>query len=295
MHSLFAILAAVVVGTWNGNWFPSGRAEHRAHPDVEAATSAAVAKMLARGLDSADPLRTNDVVLCLNEIRLNAASNLVAQIAALGRTNLAVASVSAYRRRDRFDQQQDVVATTLPVAAAGWTKFRGAGKATPPRGFAWANVVLETATTAAVYAVHLKSNYGATTKEAAALNRAKRAEAVRQLLASEAGAGAARPVVVAGDMNADRWRKEFRDEKIFAMLDEAGFLDVLALLPPERRGTHPSKKWGDSALDYVFAMGLSAAAPPRVVPSDELSDHSALFAVLALPPAAPAPQQVQSP
>ena len=30
------LLAAVVVGTWNGNWFPSGRAEHRAHPDVEA-------------------------------------------------------------------------------------------------------------------------------------------------------------------------------------------------------------------------------------------------------------------
>ena len=32
---LAVMLAAVVVGTWNGNWFPTGRAEHRAHPDVE--------------------------------------------------------------------------------------------------------------------------------------------------------------------------------------------------------------------------------------------------------------------
>ena len=47
------IFAAVVVGTWNGNWFPSGRAEHRAHPDVEAATSAA-ALSVARGQSPRD-------------------------------------------------------------------------------------------------------------------------------------------------------------------------------------------------------------------------------------------------
>ena len=289
MHAIAAILAAVIVGTWNGNWFPSGRAEHRAHPDVEAATTAAVAGMLARGLDSVDPLRTNDVVLCLNEIRGNAASNLVAQIAALGRTNLVVASTSAYRRRDRFDQQQDVVATTLPVVSAGWEKFAGHGKETPPRGYAYALLVFDPATTGAVYATHLKSNYGAgKDKKAQTLNRAKRTHAIEQILARAEKAGDASPVVVAGDMNADRWQKEFRDEQIFAMLDKAGFLDVLALLPPEKRGTHPSKKWGDSALDYVFARGLSAAAPPSIVSSEELSDHNALFAVLAVRPAAAA-------
>ena len=70
------MLAAVVVGTWNGNWFPSGRAEHRAHPDVEEATSKAAAAMLARGLAKADPEGTNDVVLCLHEMRgPRAASN----------------------------------------------------------------------------------------------------------------------------------------------------------------------------------------------------------------------------
>ena len=126
------IFAAVVVGTWNGNWFPSGRAEHRAHPDVEAATSAAAAKMLAEGLKEVDPEGTNDVILCLNEIRgPRAATNLLAQI---GRKDLRMAVISGYRRRDRFDQQQDVIATTLPVANAHWSKWKGAGKETPPRG-----------------------------------------------------------------------------------------------------------------------------------------------------------------
>ena len=105
-----SLIAAVVVGTWNGNWFPSGRAEHRAHPDVEAATISASARMLADGLRGIDPEGTNDVILCLNEIRgPSAASNLVAQI---GRSGLRVMSISGYRRRDRFDQQQDVIATT---------------------------------------------------------------------------------------------------------------------------------------------------------------------------------------
>ncbi len=280
MHTFFSILAAVVVGTWNGNWFPSGRAEHRAHPDVEAATVSAVAKMLARGLDAIDPAGTNDVILCLNEIRgPRVASNLVARI---GRTNLVVASVSAYRRRDRFDQQQDVIATTLPVVERGWAKWKPSGKTTPPRGYAFAALRIDPATTAAVYAVHLKSNYGASKKpQLAELNRAKRTRAVEQLLAHEDSAGKGRPVLVGGDMNADRWRREFKDEKIFGLFDAAGFLNLLSLLPPEGRGTHPSTRYGDSALDYVFARGFRPAGAPRLVPSEELSDHNALFAVLS--------------
>ena len=87
---------------------------------MEAATITAAAKMLAGGLKAVDPAGTNDVILCLNEIRgPKAASNLVAQI---GREDLRVAVVSGYRRRDRFDQQQDVIATTLPVAEAHWSK-----------------------------------------------------------------------------------------------------------------------------------------------------------------------------
>jgi len=278
-----AIIAAVVVGTWNGNWFPSGRAEHRAHPDVEAATITAAAKMIAGGLAKADPSGTNDVVLCLHEMRgPRAASNLVAQI---GRKGLRVAVVSGYRRRDRFDQQQDVIATTLPVASASWSRWKSAGRATPPRGYAFAAVVVSPAVTANVYAVHLKSNYRAGDKETRDLNREKRTLSIQQIIDQEAprrGRKTTRPVIVAGDMNADRWSADFADERIFAALDEAGFDNPLARLPPAERCTFPSRfaSHRDSALDYIFVRGLSCHALPLIEPNDGLSDHRALFVVL---------------
>ena len=279
MHAL-VLLAAVVVGTWNGNWFPSGRAEHRAHPDVEAATSRAAALMLAEGLRAIDPKGTNDVILCLNEMRgPKAASNLVAQI---GRAGLRLVSISGYRRRDRFDQQQDAIATTLPVVDAHWSRWRGSGKTTPPRGYAFAALEIDKKTTVNVYAVHLKSNYGATTEAIAASNRGKRTESVRQLVECERPkrGRSSRPVIVAGDMNADKWRREFADEKPFGLLEDAGFSNPLANLPAASRGTHPSARWGDSALDYVFVRGMRTCGLPRIVPNDGLSDHYALFVVL---------------
>jgi len=279
--SSFLLIAAVVVGTWNGNWFPSGRAEHRAHPDVEAATISAAAKMLASGLRAVDPEGTNDVVLCMSEIRgPKVASNLVAQI---GRPGLRVAIVSGYRRRDRFDQQQDVIATTLPVAEAHWSRWRGSGKNTPPRGYAFAALVFDPATTANVYAVHLKSNYGATTAEIAAANMAKRTASIEQLLAEERTKRGrpSRPVVVAGDMNADRWGRKFAGEELFGLFDAAGFANPLGDLPPNARGTHPSKKWGDSALDYVFLRGLRSVRLPHIEPNDGLSDHYAIFTLVS--------------
>ena len=279
MFNSILVVFSIVVGTWNGNWFPSGRAEHRAHPDVEAATITAAAKMLAGGLRAADPAGTNDVILCLNEIRgPKAASNLVAQI---GRKDLRVAVVSGYRRRDRFDQQQDVIATTLPVVEAHWSKWKVAGKETPPRGYAFAAVVVDPATTANVYAVHLKSNYRAT-GDAVALNRAKRTHAIAQLVEQEKKKRGRpfRPVVVAGDRNADRWGKDFKDEEMFGLLEKADFANPLADLPANARGTHPSKRYGDSALDYIFCRGLRSIDLPRIVPNDELSDHYALFVLL---------------
>jgi endonuclease/exonuclease/phosphatase family metal-dependent hydrolase len=278
------LVAAVVVGTWNGNWFPSGRAEHRAHPAVEAAAVESAAKMLASGISRLDPEGTNAVILCLNEIRnATVASNL---IAAVGRRDLAVAVVSGYRRRgNRLDYQQAVIATTLPVAEAGWSRWTNAKASTPPRGYAFAALVLNPSTTAAVYAVHLKSNYGGNTEEKRALNREKRTIAVEQLLEAEhpGRKGALRPVVIAGDLNADRWRREFAGERIFGALESAGFFNHLALLPPDGRGTHPSERWGASALDYVFTRGFDTALSPVIVSSDGLSDHDAVFAAVELP------------
>jgi endonuclease/exonuclease/phosphatase family metal-dependent hydrolase len=276
---LKAILAAVLVGTWNGNWFPSGRAEHRAHPDVEAATVKAVGAMLRRGIDAMDPAGTNDLVLCFNEIRGPRVAKELCE--AIGRTNLSVAVVTGYRRRDRFDQQQDVIMTTLPVADASWSLWKSSKGVRPPRGYAMAKVVVEPAVTSTVYAVHLKSNYGATTDEIRAANRAKRRLPVEQLVSMSAPKRSpGGPVVIAGDFNADKWRKEFADETIFSLLEEAGFDNVVARIPEGERGTHPNRRWGDSALDYIFVRGLDVVGAPAIFPSEELSDHKPLFVVL---------------
>lgn len=273
---MLAIFLAVIVGTWNGNWFPSGRAEHRAHPAVEAATIAAVGEMLKEGIKVVDPSDREDVILCLCEIRNREVAEKLA--AAIGREGLKVASISGYRRRDRFDQQQNVILTTLPVVEAKWAKWSSAGRFTPPRGYAFAALKGASGKVVRVYAVHLKSNYGATIEKNVEENRGKRTTAIRQFLEHEQS----ETVILAGDFNADRWRKEFENETIFTSLAGAGYANLLELLPPEKRGTHPHKRYGDSALDYIFAKGLSPCGLPHIQPSEALSDHYALFAAVEL-------------
>ena len=278
------LLAAVTVGTWNGEWFPSGRAEHRGTPEEEARTIAAAGEMLRAALAQADPAGTNDLILCFNEMRGPKAT--AALCAATGRTNLTVAVITGYRRRDRFDMQQDAIATTLPVAAANWSVWKHAKGVYPPRGYAHAEIVIAPAVTATVYAVHLKSNYGATTAAIAESNRKKRATAIRQLIDQERPKrGRYRaPVILAGDFNADAWKGEFADEEIFAALAEARFENVLAALPAARRVTHPGRgKYGNSALDYIYLRGLAPAGAPWIVPADGLSDHNPVFVTLDVP------------
>ena len=145
-------------------------------------------------------------------------------------------------------------------------------------------MVVDPATTANVYAVHLKSNYRAKGDEIA-LNRAKRTRAIAQVVEQERKKRGRplRPVVVAGDMNADLWGGDFKDEELFGLLEGAGYLNPLADLPANARGTHPSKRYGDSALDYIFCRGMRPVDLPRIVPNDELSDHYALFVLLKQP------------
>ncbi len=270
--SQILVIAAVVVGTWNGKWFPSGRAEHRASPAVEAETVAAAGRMIRSGLAKIDPSGTNDLILCFNEIRGPKAANDLC--AAIGRTNLAVAVISGYRRRDRFDQQQDVIMTTLPVRTANWSLWRRPKHIFPPRGYAHAVIELAPGREVSVYAVHLKSNYGATTDAIRRENRLKRAHSVEQLIAQEPKAPR---VIIAGDFNADCWRKEYAEETIFPALRKAGYENPLERLPASTRATYPNRRNGDSVLDYVMVRGLRVLSDPAIQPSAPISDHRAVF------------------
>lgn len=273
-------LAAVTVCTWNGKWFPSGRAEHRAPAHIESQTIAKAGSMLRDGLLKCDPYGTNDVVICLNEMRNKKVVNEL--VAAIGRTNLTCAIITSYRRRDRFDMQQDAILTTLPVVEANWAKWKSAKAETPPRGYAYAKIVFPNSVTTEVYCVHLKSNYGQTTDKAATLNRAKRSRAIEQLVNYEKAKRGKKslPIIIAGDLNADKWSKEFKKETIFEILADAGFITPLDFLAPESRITYPKRgKWGGTTLDYIFLRGFKniSTFKPMVTSFSEISDHDAVF------------------
>lgn len=275
------LIAAIVMGTWNGNWFPSGRAKHRAAREVEDARISEAAQMLSDGLSKIDPEGTNDVILCLNEIRSPAvATNLISKI---GRKGLKLAAISRYRWSDRFDQQQDVIATTLPVVDSHWSVWKKKSSVKPPRGYVFTSVVIDGVVTANVYAVHLKSNYGQGKDEKKIEdNRRKRSIAIEQIVEMEKPRRRSfrRPVIVAGDLNADKRRKEFSQDTIFKTLDESGFCDVYLNMPEEERYTTEHRYFGKSAIDYIFYRDFSVCGEPEALAVKNVSDHRALFALL---------------
>lgn len=290
MSYLLIFCTAINIATWNGNWFPSGRAGHRANEEVEAATIRVSARILANGLKNLG--LTNDFIIGINEIRSSeVASNLTEQLnlalSQPGCSNAAlrVATVSKYRHRNNhIDYQQDAILTSLPVIASGWHSWNPIDDVYPGRGFAFAMLEIPTAedsiTTAIVYSVHLKSNYGSSTPAIAAANQTKRTIAVKQLIDL---APTNMPILIMGDFNADIWRKEFANEPLFPLLENAGFTNLWVGVKKTKRNTYPNKKHGNSTLDYFFLRDFNTLVAPFTRSSEEISDHRPAFSTIALP------------
>ena len=264
------LIFAVLAGSWNLKWFPSGRAEHRSSARVESANIA----------DAADVIRANlkgsGRVLFLQEMRdAKACSNLVV---AIGDTNLKVAVVSAFRdfRDNRLQWQQLGIVTDLPVIKAEWKYSKKADGMFVPRGYAYALLDGGEEGRIACFCVHLKSNYGAKKAAKKKENMLKREAAIRQVLAAAENCGADK-ILIAGDFNSDRFQRAFKDERIFSMLESAGFRDAWEGTDPSQRGTHPGRsRYPDSTLDYVFYKGYSRCASRFLAPAVPVSDHRML-------------------
>ena len=264
------LIFAVLAGSWNLKWFPSGRAEHRASARVESANIE----------DAADVIRANlkgsGRVLFLQELRdANACSNLVT---AIGDTNLNVAVATAFRdfRDNRLQWQQLGIVTDLPVIKAEWRYSKKADGMFVPRGYAYALLDGGEEGRIACFCVHLKSNYGAKKAAKKKENMLKREAAIRQVLAAAGNCGADK-ILIAGDFNSDRFQKAFKDERMFPMLESAGFKDGWEGTAPSERGTHPeSSRYPDSTLDYVFYKGYSRCASRFLAPAVPVSDHRML-------------------
>ena len=264
------LIFAVLAGSWNLKWFPSGRAEHRASARVESANIE----------DAADVIRANlkgsGRVLFLQELRdANACSNLVT---AIGDTNLNVAVATAFRdfRDNRLQWQQLGIVTDLPVIKAEWRYSKKADGMFVPRGYAYALLDGGEEGRIACFCVHLKSNYGAKKAAKKKENMLKREAAIRQVLAAAGNCGADK-ILIAGDFNSDRFQKAFKDERMFPMLESAGFKDGWEGTDSSERGTHPgSSRYPDSTLDYVFYKGYSRCASRFLAPAVPVSDHRML-------------------
>lgn len=264
------LIFAVLAGSWNLKWFPSGRAEHRASARVESANIA----------DAADVIRSNlkgsGRIMFLQEMRdAKACTNLVV---AIGDTNLKVAVASAFRdfRDNRLQWQQLGIVTDLPVIKAEWRYSKKADGMFVPRGYAYALLDGGEEGRIACFCVHLKSNYGAKKAAKKKENMLKREAAIRQVLAAAEKCGADR-ILIAGDFNSDRFQRAFKDERMFPMLESAGFKDGWEGTDPSQRGTHPgSSRYPDSTLDYVFYKGYSRCASRSLAPAVPVSDHRML-------------------
>lgn len=264
------LIFAVLAGSWNLKWFPSGRAEHRASARVESANIA----------DAADVIRSNlkgsGRIMFLQEMRdAKACTNLVV---AIGDTNLKVAVATAFRdfRDNRLQWQQLGIVTDLPVLKTEWKYSKKADGMFVPRGYAYALLDGGEEGRIACFCVHLKSNYGAKKAAKKKENMLKREAAIRQVLAAAENCGADK-ILIAGDFNSDRFQRAFKDERMFPMLESAGFKDGWEGTDPSQRGTHPgSSRYPDSTLDYVFYKGYSRCASRFLAPAVPVSDHRML-------------------
>ena len=272
-----AVSADVLTGTWNMRWFPSGRAEHRAPPHVEAATIQDAAD-LVRGELAKRRRQDDHVILFFQELRdALVCSNFVERI---GDKTLSIASVSAFREFDRrVGWQQSGIVSDLPVVEASFSYWRRSKKILPPRGFAYALLDGGTNGLIACYCVHLKSNYGATTPEKRALFRTKRELAMEHFraLTKKVQAPDGRHVtriILAGDFNTDPFSGVFKGERTIDLLTEAGFVNCFAGMPLEARGTHPGNtRYPDSTLDFIFHRGFMTQADCELSPAIPMSDH----------------------
>ena len=273
MVANFLLVASVLTGTWNLQWFPSGRAEHRASPRVEAANAKDAAEVVCAGFG-----KRKGVILFFQELRgPEAASNLVA---AMETDGLKLAAVSSFRERDRrLGWQQVAIATDYPVLDANFAYWKRGKGVFAPRGYAYALLDCGDDGIVACYAIHLKSNYGAKTIDQKKSNAAKReicteqlVEAAKKLRAPD-GRKVSR-VIISGDFNANAFEKSDVGENTFAHLLNAGFKNCWDGAPLSERGTHPGKfRWPDSTLDYVFHRGFARQTMRRLSPLVPLSDH----------------------
>ena len=165
--------------------------------------------------------------------------------------------------------------------------FEEGEEANPPRGFAYATVMLTDESVLAVYSVHLKSNSGGIEE-----TTPKREESARQLVAHCDGLkkrfekeGKTFYAVIGGDFNSDPTSEKWSEDDTLRMIQDAGFKwtgqgvareDLISWLTD---GRYP-----DAVFDHMMVMapeGYAVSQSSTHRTDRSVSDHRAVILELA--------------
>jgi endonuclease/exonuclease/phosphatase family metal-dependent hydrolase len=250
------------VVTWNIQWFPGMR---------PGADEAVVAKHIEDVQNAIAQM--NPDILVMQEIR----NWEVAEAAIAKVPGLRVEITSRFQ-----GAQQQVIATKFPVDSGWYAAWQKTGENDPPRGYAFAVIMLPRGQKLFLYTFHFKAN----SRGPLAPNIAKREEATRQMLAhAEEMAklypdGASYPILFAGDFNTDPMDERFAGERTVRDIMSRGFRWVFDGKPLSERTTLPAVgRFPDANFDHMLYRGLRLKSVEVPTAFDHCSDHRPIIAV----------------
>jgi endonuclease/exonuclease/phosphatase family metal-dependent hydrolase len=196
------------IAAGNLQWFPGKTPSGGTAAEQAAHVSAVISELKAIDADIVllqeirDPAALQEIIKAIPEYSLDVVSDF------RGNLEVAILSRAPAKATEGFMQA-----------------FEEGEDANPPRGFAYATVMLTDESVLAVYSVHLKSNSGGIEE-----TTPKREESARQLIAHCNGLkerfekqGKTFYAVIGGDFNSDPTSEKWAEDDTLRMIQDAGF------------------------------------------------------------------------
>jgi endonuclease/exonuclease/phosphatase family metal-dependent hydrolase len=261
------------LGHWNIRWFPGG------HPTRSTAESIQSQRAgVLQLLEKENP----DILFACEISSLRALEDLKTPY-----PYIACSDIPRTEEEDKSLPQQGLALLSKFAWKEIWTLDFSQIPETPDkpsRGILGAAFESASGRKLTLYGVHLKSNRGD-----AASNYLRRRKALDYLEADwkKRGLDPARDeLVLLGDFNTSPDDPSFAEETTLKRLDELGFANAAATLPPDRRATIPAdERFPANSFDHIYlsrALASQQSDPKpglRIVPIDtrKVSDHYPLF------------------
>ncbi len=254
------------IAAWNLQWFPGKTPSGGTAAEQAAHVSAVISELKAIDADIVllqeirDPAALQEIIKAIPEYSLDVVSDF------RGNLEVAILSRAPAKATEGFMQA-----------------FEEGEDANPPRGFAYATVMLTDESVLAVYSVHLKSDSGGIEE-----TTPKREESAWQLIAHCNGLkerfekeGKTFCAVIGGDFNSDPTSEKWAEDDTLRMIQDAGFrwtgqgVDRKELISWLTDGRYP-----DAVFDHMMVMapdGYEVSQSSTHKTDRSVSDHRAVI------------------